>query len=181
MDESFDRCLEIERISDMPNSTSVKIYYFPPAKRNSGPILRIRRADGERFIAVIEDHPEQTDRFSLSTWPNPNKFLALPSAWLIDTARPDRSETLPGFDGHSVHYIFRNAARNVVLIGHCCGLYCYGAAGLLWRAENLFCCQDPILDVAGDSLVVLAHKHGEDPGETPTRKVLDLMTGRRLV
>lgn len=102
------------------------------------------------------------------------------TAWLVDAEQPDRSKILVGFEGHSVHYIFRIAARNLVLIGHCCGLYCYGENGLLWSLQDLFCCKDPVLDVAGNDLVILAHKHGEDPNETPKRKIVDLWTGRRL-
>ena len=172
LEEPFSRTYEIEWLADMPNTTSTKRFYF-----DSGPILRIQPECGDKFLAIV---PGEVSDLKLITWPNPDALFVLPSGWLIDTQNPKASFKLPGFEGHTIHYVFPMPSRELVIVGHCCALYCYGASGVKWQRDDLFCCEDPILDLAVDTLIVLAHKHGEDPGETPARKILDLTTGARL-
>ncbi len=172
LEEPFARTYEIEWLVDMPSSTSIKRFEF-----GTGPILRIKPETGDKFLAIV---PGGVSDLRLSTWPNPGALFVQPSGWLINTQNPEASIELPGFVGHTIHYVFPMPSRGLVIVGHCCGMYCYDAGGLKWQQDDLFCCEDPILDIAGDTLVVVAHKHGEDPGETPVRKTLDLTTGARL-
>jgi hypothetical protein len=178
LDESFPRDYEIEWLVDMPNSPSLKPHYLDPGPHGdgSGPILRVTTKDGTKFIAVIGGDMHS---LRLATWPSPAHFFALPSAVLVDTAEPARSRKLEGFEGHCVHYAVSLPDHGMELIGHCCAIYGYNADGLAWALEDAFCCDDPIIDVAGDDLVLVAHNHSEDPGDTPSRKVFDLLTGSR--
>lgn len=172
LEESFPRKYEIEWLVDMPSSTSMKRFEF-----GTGPILRIKPATGDKFLAIV---PGEVSDLKLSTWPDPDAFFVQPSGWLINSRNPEASTKLPEFVGHTSHYVFPIPSKGLVIVGHCCGMYCYGANGLRWQQDDLFCCEDPILDVAGDTLLVVAHKHAEDPRETPMRKILDLTTGARL-
>lgn len=177
IDETFERRYTLESLIEMPNSPSIARHYLPHGVPNGGPILRITSPKGAKSLVIIAGHAQG---FKVQTWPNPEKFLALPSAWLVDSVAPEQSQQLPGFEGHTVHYVVPLHKHNVVLIGHCCALYCYDNQGLRWAHEDLFCCDDPILDVADETLLVTAHKHGGDPGDTPTLKHIDLQTGKRL-
>jgi len=172
LEEPFPRDYEVEWLVDMPNSNALKRFEFGSGP--SGPILRIKSVTSERFIATVSG---EVSTLRLTTWPDPDVLFALPSAWLINTRQPKASFQPTGFGGHTVHYTFPIPKMDVILIGHCCGIYCYGKAGLLWGREDLFCCEDPVIDLAGDTLILLAHKHGVDPGEAPVRKTLHLMTG----
>jgi hypothetical protein len=175
IDESFPRSFEVERLLDLPNSQRTALIYLPASSTSGGPILRVTRRERDRFLVVVRS---ESDGFKIYTWPDSDKMLASPSAWLIDTINPEHSVLLDGFDGHSLHYVFPIAPGSII-VGHCCGLYCYGSIGLLWKAEDLFCCTDPILTVHGQTLIVLAHKHGVDPDQMPTPKRLNLHTGER--
>lgn len=176
IDEAFERAYTLEWLVDMPNSPSIGRYYLPQDQENSGPILRVS-ANGEESLVIISG---TVGGFGVATWPNPERFLVRPSGWLVDANAPDKSEQLRGFEEHTVHFVFPLPDRGLALIGHCCALYCYGSEGMRWKQEDLFCCDDPQLDVAGDVLLVTAHKHGVDPRGTPTLKRLDLLTGRQL-
>ncbi|HEX8806800.1 MAG TPA: hypothetical protein VF741_07615 [Candidatus Aquilonibacter sp.] len=160
----------------MPNGSSVPRYYFPPSRENSGPILRVTAANGNEALVIISG---EIGDFRVVTWPATGRFLALPSAWLVSADAPRQSEQLRGFEGHTVHYVFPLPGRGLVLVGHCCGIYFYDKDGMRWGHDDLFCCADPVLDVVGDALLLRAHKHGEDPGETPVLKQLNLLSGRR--
>jgi hypothetical protein len=177
IDESFPRSYEVEWLVDMPNSPSLERHFLNPAPHGdgAGPILRVS-GERNRFIAVVGGSHKN---LRITTWPNPWCFLALPSAILVNAREPDLSAQLEGFEGHTVHYKVPLADRGLILIGHCCAMYCYNAEGLLWSLEEAFCCEDPVIDVAGDDLVLTAHKHGVDPGETPTRKTFELLTGHK--
>jgi hypothetical protein len=176
IDDTFERSYTLEWLVDMPNSTSIPRWFLPQGSENAGPILCVTSANGRKSLVIIAgDAP----KFKVATWPNSAHFLALPGAWLVDAAAPENSRQLRGFDGHTVHYMVPIPDRELVLIGHCCAIYCYGSDGMRWAHEDLFCCDDPSLEVVGDVLRVTAHKHSVD-GEGPTLKPLDLLTGERL-
>lgn len=118
--------------------------------------------------------------FKLYTWPDRDEVLPFPSAWLIDTIGPETPSRPGGFVGDPVHYVLP-LAPELVIVGDLFDLSCYRPLGLVWESHDLFCCDDPILTVEGQSLFVPAHKHGEDTGdgETPTPKIVDILTGER--
>ncbi len=172
LQESFAYSYRVECLLDMPNS-AVERFDFGPG----GPILRITPDDRKAFIITV---PGELSKLRLVTWPDPYALFAMPSGYLINVRDPKATAILPGFEGHSVHYLFPVPDKGVVLIGHCCAIYCYDGSGLRWEHTDLFCCDDPAIDVCGDEVVLVAHKHGEDAGEDPTRKSVDLLTGRKL-
>ncbi len=175
IDETFERRYDLEWLADLPNS-ALERYYFPQGSKSSGPILRVTPAEGKNFLAIVAG---KASEFRITTWPNPNVFLAIPALCLIDTSSPSRSELLP-IKRHTLHYFYPIADRELVLVGDCCEIYCYGPAGQIWAREDLFCCEDPYIDIAGDRLLLTAHKHGEDPEDTPVLKQLDLLTGKTV-
>lgn len=176
VDRSFEHSYGIERLAERPNS-SLPIYYLSP-NQHDGPILRVTAKTGEKFIVIV---PGEERRFAVVTWPNAERFLAIPSGYLVDTITPSESRQLHGFDGHGVHYVFPVPEHKLVLAGHCCGICCYDCEGVVWTQDELFCCEDPAIDLCGEQLLVTAHKHGEDPGDAPVLKRLTLLTGKRLV
>ncbi len=171
IDETFSRSYEVERLFDLPSSPDAKVVELGA----SGPILRFERPGVKRFTVVL---PWSTEA-KFYTWPSPDKLLAVPSMWLIDTVKPEASSRLCGFEGHSLHYI-SPVPPDFVLLGHCCELYCYDASGLAWESTDLFCCTDPVITIEGNRIRLLAHKHGIDRCEEPVGKWLDLATGERL-
>jgi hypothetical protein len=175
IDESFKRSYDLELLTGVPNS-ALEQYYFPPGGANSGAVLRVTSSTGERFLAIAAG---QAVDFRVTTWPNPDVFLTTPALWLIDTASPSRSEPLP-ISGHTLHYFYPIVDRELVLVGDCCEIYCYGPRGKIWGRSDLFCCEDPRIEVAGDRLLLTAHKHGEDPEDTTVLKQLDLLTGKNV-
>jgi hypothetical protein len=177
IDEAFQRTYALELLVETPNSPSIETHYLPNGVPNGGPILRVTDVNGKKSLVVIAG---EIEGLKVLPWPNRTSFLTLPGAWLIDSDAPERSRRLDGFEGHTVHYAFPLPQHNVVLIGHCCALYCYDSEGLRWAQEDLFCCEDPVLDTADEVLLVTAHKHGKDPEDTPTLKRLDLKTGKRI-
>ena len=177
LDDAYPHSYEIELLHELPNSPSTALYYLPPNRSNGGPILRVTNADGRKLLVIVAG---RADDIALSTWPNSDQFVVLPVAWVFDTRSPDKSYELSGFEGHSLHYVFPVPEHKAIILGHCCGLYCYGIEGLMWKQDDLFCCDDPALGLSGATLLVTAHKHGEDPGNEPVLKRLDLFTGKRL-
>lgn len=176
LEEPFDRTYKIEWLMDLPNSTTIRRYSFPPQLGNAGVILRVCPKSGDRFLAIVD---RSVENLRIMTWPDPDAFLVTYTAWLINTTAPEKSEKLKGFDGHTVHYAYPFKSQNVVLIGHCCGIYCYSSSGLLWSHNDLFCCSDPIVDVTpSNELLLTAEKHGYDAG--PSLKRLNLYTGQVL-
>jgi hypothetical protein len=175
IDESFERSYDLELLIDVPNS-ALERYYFPPGTENSGPVLRVTSSKGERFLAIVAGSAED---FRTTTWPNPDVFLTIPALWLIDTASPSGSEPLP-IHGHALHYFYPIVDRELVLVGDCCEIHCYGPTGKIWGRDDFFCCEDPRIEVAGDRLLLTAHKHGEDPEDTAVLKQLDLLTGKNV-
>ncbi len=177
IDETFERTYTLEWLADLPNSPSFPRYYLPRGQESGGPILRVTNGIGQKYLVIVSG---EIGGFRIATWPDPNRFLVRPGGWLFDATEPTKAEQLPGFDGHTVHYVVPLAERSLVLVGHCCGIYCYDGEGMRWQQEDLFCCDDPQLEVAGDVLLLTAQKHGVDPENTPTLKRLDLMTGTPL-
>ena len=173
LDEAFPRAYDVACLVDMPSSPSIKVYDLG----RGGPILKLVPHGGAPFIVTV---PGETSTLRLCTWPAAEALFALPSGILINTAHPEKSAKLPGFEGHTVHYVFPVPSQRFILVGHCCGIYCYDKNGVRWEQDDLFCCDDPIIDAVHEKIVLLAHKHGVDPGNEPVRKVISAQTGELL-
>jgi len=177
--ELFERHYEIEWLSAIPKEYLSRRFDFPPDSGYGGEILRVISHSGEDFVASVQG--DETS-LRLVTWTDPDVFLALPAAWLINADNPRKSVAFLSafedsiFDGHSVHYVIGVPDRGLMLLGHCCGIACYGPNGFAWRREDLFCCNDPKIEFQGDEVWITAEKHGVDAGLTLKR--VDVTTGK---
>jgi hypothetical protein len=167
---AYEHDYEVQVLVDLPTSQSIARY-----GSGSGAILRILPRASAQFIFIVDDN---LDKLQLLSWPDPEALVVMPGAFLISTRDPGgSSRKLAGFEGHSVHYVHQLHSPNVVLIGHCCAIYCYDREGLRWAWDDLFCCQDPKIDIAGDDLILLASKHGTGH-DTPHEMIVSLSTGK---
>ena len=132
IDETFPRRFEVEWLVDMLSSPNTKPYFLCLSAygKGSGPVLRIT-TDKQRFVVVVGGNASD---LRVAAWPDQTAFLALPSAVLVNTVEPSASAPLQGFEGHSVHYMAL-VDKGLVLIGHCCAMYCYEATGLAWTID----------------------------------------------
>ncbi len=171
IDEEYDHDYEVEVLVDSPTSKTIPRY-----GSGSGVILKIYPLNAPPFIFTVRG---QLEDLRLLSWPDPRGLVVMPSAIFISSTDPgNSSRALPGFDGHSVHYVRQLHSPNIVLLGHCCAIYCYDEHGMRWSQTDLFCCDDPTIDVSGDMLILTAHKHGVD-GDKPTEKFVSLATGEQ--
>jgi hypothetical protein len=178
LDELFERHYEIEWLDAIPKEYLSRRYDFPPDSGYDGQILRVLSHSGEDFVVSLRG---DEGSLQLITWTDPDVFLALPAGWLINAANPRKSAAFSSafedsiFNGHSVHYAIGVPGRGLILLGHCCGITCYGPNGFVWRRQDLFCCDDPKIEFHDDEVWITGEKHGPDAG--PTLKRVDVFTG----
>ena len=95
--ETFPRNYDVEWLVDMPNSPNAKPCFLCPSPHGTGngPVLRVT-TERQRFDVVVGGNASD---LRLLTWPDPDAFLALPSAVLVNTIEPGVSGAIRGFEG----------------------------------------------------------------------------------
>lgn len=172
LDESFDRDYEIEWLRDMPTSSAIERY-----GAGGGPILRVTPHDGTPFIVVV---PGKTGSLMLSTWPNSRQFAVFnwgDAPGIVDIDHPAKLIRVTEFEGCGLTETHRFATAGIVVMASCCHLVGYDAAGKAWERDDLFCCDQRVIDRTDDILIVHGHKHGT---ETEGRTLIDVRTGASI-
>lgn len=172
LDESFDRDYDIEWLRDMPTSSAIEWYGV-----GGGPILRVTPRDGTPFIVVV---PGQTGSLMLSTWPNPRQFAVFnrqDAPVIVDIDQPAEPTRIDSFVCHGLRETHRFAKAGVVVMASCCHLVAFDAGGKAWERDDLFCCDERVVDRTGDILIVDGHKHGS---QTEGRTLIDVKTGASI-
>jgi hypothetical protein len=166
LDEAFDREYEIEWLRDMPSSTK-----WPRYGDGAGPILRVTPDGGEPFIMVV---PAEKDTMRLSTLPNPRQFFVFsPGAdsLIIDIDRPQNEGDVKV---HGLAQLIPLKEEGVMLLSSCCDLIALDAAGVRWETHNeLFCCDEPMIEVDGANVIVDGDNH-----RGRKRTVIEARTGK---
>jgi hypothetical protein len=93
-DGTFPHHYEVAWLRDRLSSTALRTFYAPAGRVNSGPILRLTRPDGTRWLVVVRGTAAALRLFS---WPDPSRLAVLAdadNADLADTATPGGYETL---------------------------------------------------------------------------------------
>ena len=171
LDETFRREYEIEWLHDLPSSGKVKVH-----GGGSGPILRVVPEGRDAFVVIV---PGLAGTMTLSTMPNPREFAVFNQREMpviINVDEPGTATEIAHFRGHGLRNVLRLRDAGVVVMNSCCDLIGWGKRGLLWEHRgDLFCCDEPIVDIAGNQIVVHGETH-QNPGRRPT--VVDARTGR---
>jgi hypothetical protein len=171
LDETFPREYEIEWLRDLPNSDKVKLHGEDP-----GPILRVIPEGGDAFVVIV---PGLAGTMTLSTMPNPREFAVFnrrEMPVIINIDRPGDLAEIAHFRGHGLRNVFRLREAGVVVMNSCCDLIGWGEHGILWEhRSDLFCCDEPIVDVVGSQVMVDGETH-QNPGRR--RILVDARTGQ---
>jgi hypothetical protein len=172
LDESFDREYDIEWLRDMPSSSAIQRYGV-----GGGPILRVTPHDRSPFIVVV---PGQTGSLMLSTWPNSRQFAVF--NWqdvpvIVDIDRPAEPIRISVFEGHRIRETHRFPKAGIVVMASCCHVVGYDATGQAWERDDLFCCDQRVIDRTDDILIVDGEQHGSPIGG---RTLIDVKTGASL-
>lgn len=168
--EAFGREYEIEWLRDMPSSLRVSRYGSGP-----GPILRVMPHGGEEFVITV---PGEAGTVTLSTLPNPRQFAVFnrrDMPVIVDVDNPETLKEVEQFRSHGLRNILPIPTAGVIVLSSCCSIVAYDGDGLRWEHNaDLFCCDEPMIDVVFEQIIVDGHAH-ENGGRR--RSVVDARTG----